>query len=153
MEREIHRRIGAAAAVMRSLYLLWLRESIYRSIYVPTVTYGHKLWVMTKRIRSWIQAAKTSFLRRVAGRSVRDRVKRSVTQEELGVEPLLLHIERRQLRWLGHLFRMPPECLPQEVFLACPAGRRPREETQDTPGRRKSGCPCSDSYCCDPAPD
>ena len=46
--------------------------------------------------------------------------------EELGVEPLLLHIERSQLRWLGHLFRMPPGRLPREVFLACPAGRRPR---------------------------
>ncbi|KAI3377380.1 hypothetical protein L3Q82_008570, partial [Scortum barcoo] len=41
---------------------------------------------------------------RVAGRSLRDRVRSSVTREELGVEPLLLRIERSQLRWLGHLF-------------------------------------------------
>ena len=67
-----------------------------------------------------------SFLRRVAGRSLRDRVRSSVTREELGVEPLLLRIERSQLRWLGHLYRMPPGRLPREVFLACPAGRRPR---------------------------
>jgi len=34
-----------------------------------------------------------------------------VTQEELSVEPLalLLHIERGQLRWFGHLFWMPPD--------------------------------------------
>ncbi|KAI3362783.1 hypothetical protein L3Q82_001835 [Scortum barcoo] len=67
-----------------------------------------------------------SFLRRVAGRSLRDRVRSSVTREELGVEPLLLRIERSQLRWLGHLFRMPPGRLPREVFQACPTGRRPR---------------------------
>ncbi|KAK3536545.1 hypothetical protein QTP86_013744, partial [Hemibagrus guttatus] len=67
-----------------------------------------------------------SFLRRVAGRSLRDRVGSSVTREELGVEPLLLHIERGQLRWLGHLFRMPPGRLPGEVFRACPTGKRPR---------------------------
>ena len=97
--------------------------SIYRSIYVPTLTYGHELWVMTERIRSRIQASEMSFLRRVAGCSLRDRVKSSVTQEELQVEPLLLHIERSQLRWLG-LFRMPPGRLPREVFLACPARRR-----------------------------
>ncbi|KAI3364874.1 hypothetical protein L3Q82_000929 [Scortum barcoo] len=66
-----------------------------------------------------------SFLRRVAGRSLRDRVRSSVTREELGVEPLLLRIERSQLRWLGHLFRMPPGRLPREVFQACPTGRRP----------------------------
>ncbi|KAI3368718.1 hypothetical protein L3Q82_025413 [Scortum barcoo] len=63
---------------------------------------------------------------KVAGRSLRDRVRSSVIREELGVEPLLLRIERSQLRWLGHLFRMPPGRLPREVFQACPTGRRPR---------------------------
>ncbi len=132
MEREIDRRIGAA---MRSMYrsVVVKKElsrkaklSIYRSIYVPTLTYGHELWVMTERTRSRIQAAEMSFLRRVAGRSLRDRVRSSVTREELRVEPLLLHIERGQLRWLGHLFRMPPGRLPGKVFRARPTGRRPR---------------------------
>ncbi|KAK3520692.1 hypothetical protein QTP70_030558, partial [Hemibagrus guttatus] len=135
MDREIDRRIGAAAAVMRSMYrsVVVKKElsrkaklSIYQSIYVPTLTYGHELWVMTERVRSRIQVAKMSFLRRVAGRSLRDKVRSSVTREELGVEPLLLHIERGQLRWLGHLFRMPPGRLPGEVFRACPTGKRPR---------------------------
>ncbi|GAA6085164.1 receptor-type tyrosine-protein phosphatase F-like, partial [Tachysurus ichikawai] len=135
MEREIDRRIGVSSAVMRSIYrsVVVKKElsrkaklSIYQSIYVPTLTYGHELWVMTERTRSRIQAAEMSFLRRVAGRSLRDRVRSSVTREELRVEPLLLHIERSQLRWLGHLFRMPPGRLPGEVFRACPTGRRPR---------------------------
>ncbi|KAI3377397.1 hypothetical protein L3Q82_008587, partial [Scortum barcoo] len=85
MEREIDRRIGAASAVMRSVYRTVVvkkelsrkkrSSSIYRSIYVPTLTYGHELWVMTERTRSRIQAAEMSFLRRVAGRSLRDRVR------------------------------------------------------------------------------
>ncbi|KAI3369242.1 hypothetical protein L3Q82_007785 [Scortum barcoo] len=60
MEREIDRRIGAASAVMlRSVYRTVVGKegaeskgealSIYRSIYVPTLTYGHELWVMTER--------------------------------------------------------------------------------------------------------
>ncbi|KAK3543704.1 hypothetical protein QTP70_027204 [Hemibagrus guttatus] len=135
MDREIDRRIGAAAAVMRSMYrsVVVKKElsrkaklSIYQSIYIPTLTYGHELWVMTERVRSRIQAAEMSFLLRVAGRSLRDRVRSSATQEELRVEPLLLHIERGQLRWLGHLFRMPLGRLPGEVFRACPTGKRPR---------------------------
>ncbi|TWW73214.1 hypothetical protein D4764_15G0006080 [Takifugu flavidus] len=48
-----------------------------------------------------------SFLPRVAGLSLRDRVRSSDIREELGVEPLLLHIERK-------------------VFRTCPTGRRPR---------------------------
>ncbi|TWW66701.1 Protein turtle -like protein A [Takifugu flavidus] len=48
--------------------------SIYRSIYVPVLTYGHQRWVMTERTRLRIQAAEMSFLRRVAAFSLRDRV-------------------------------------------------------------------------------
>ncbi len=36
-----------------------------------------------------------------------------------------LSTERSQLRWFGHLVRMPPGCLPVEVFQAHPAGKRP----------------------------
>ncbi len=137
MEREIDRRIGAAAAVMWSLYrsVVVKRElsrkaklSIYRSIYVPTLTYGHELWVMTERIRSRIQAAEMSFLRRVAGRSLRDRVRSSVTREELGVEPLLLHIERSQLRWLGYLFGCPRDAFLGRCSWHVPPGGDPGED-------------------------
>ncbi|KAK3534999.1 hypothetical protein QTP70_001957 [Hemibagrus guttatus] len=120
MDREIDRWIGAAAAVMRSIYRPVVvknelsrkaKLSIYQSIYVPTLTYGYELW---------IQVAKMSFLRRVAGCSLSYRVKISVTLEELGVKLLLLHIKRGQLRWLRHLLWMPPGHLPREVFRARP---------------------------------
>ena len=96
MEREIDRRVGAAAAVNQALH-----RTV--SVYVLTLTYGHKPWVMTERTRSRIQAAKISFLCRVAGLSLRDRVRSSDIRGELGVEPLLLRVERSQLRWFGHL--------------------------------------------------
>ena len=135
LEREIDRRIGAASAVMRTLHgsVVVKRElsrkaklSIYQSIFVPALTYGHELWVVTETTRSRVQAAEMSFLRRVAGLSFRDRVRSSVIREELGVDPLLLHVERSQMRCLGHLVRMPPGRLPGEVFRARPTGRRPR---------------------------
>jgi len=81
--------------------------------------------LMTKRMRSRIQAAEMGFLRRVAGLFLRDGMRSSVIREGLRFEPLLLHVERSQLRWLGHLVRMPPGRLPGEVFLARPTGRRP----------------------------
>lgn len=58
MFREIDRQISAASAVMRTLYrpVMFKRELswkaklfIYFSIYVPTLTDGHALWVATKR--------------------------------------------------------------------------------------------------------
>ncbi|KAI3355076.1 hypothetical protein L3Q82_017954 [Scortum barcoo] len=70
MEREIDRRIGAASAVMRSVYRTVVvkkelsrkaKLSIYRSIYVPTLTYGHELWVMTERTRSADTSGRNEF--------------------------------------------------------------------------------------------
>ena len=122
MESEMGRRIGAAGAVLRSLCrtVVMKRElsqeaklSIYWSIFVPTLTYGHEGWVMTERTRLRIQAAEMGFLRKVAGVSLRDRVRSSVIREGLGVEPLLLCVERSQLRWFGHLVRMPPGRFPR----------------------------------------
>ena len=72
--------------------------SISWSISVPTLTYGHELWVVTERMRSRIQVVEMSFLRGVSGLSLRDRVRSSAIREGLGVEPLLLRVERSQLR-------------------------------------------------------
>ncbi|KAF7642406.1 hypothetical protein LDENG_00258420 [Lucifuga dentata] len=135
MEREVDRWIGEASEVLQMLYQTVVvkrelsqkaRLSIYQSIYVPILTYGHELWVTTKRTRSRIQAAEMRFLCRVSGLTLRDRVRSSDIQEGLRVELLLLHIERSQLRWFGHLIRIPPGRLPREVFQACPTGKRPQ---------------------------
>lgn len=57
VEREISRTIGAAGAVLNFLYYTVVtkreqsrkaRLSIYRSISVPILTYGHEIWVMSE---------------------------------------------------------------------------------------------------------
>ena len=106
-EREIDWRVGAAGLVSHAFHctVVTKRELsrkakllIYQSIFVPTLTYGHERWVMTKRMRSWVQTAKMGFLCRVAGVSLRGRVRSSAIREGLGVELLLLSMERSQLR-------------------------------------------------------
>jgi len=41
--------------------------SVFKSIFVPILTYGHKSWVITERILTQVQATKLGFLRRVHG--------------------------------------------------------------------------------------
>jgi len=72
---------------------------IYCSIYIPTLTYGHELWVVTKRMRLWIQAFEMSFLRRLAGLSLRDRVRSSDIRREFGPEMLLHDCMLKDLLW------------------------------------------------------
>ena len=61
-EQEIDRQIGAALAVMQTLKqsvvvkrepsLQSAKLSIYISIHVPTLSYGHELWVVRERMRA-----------------------------------------------------------------------------------------------------
>ena len=127
LDCEIDRRIGSASAILRSLYrsVVTKKEvsrrakmTIFNAVYRPALIYGHEQWVMTERIRSRIRAAEMRFLRRAAGLTLRDRIRSSTIRESLKAESLLLHIERSQLRWLGHVLRMPRERLAHQVFEA-----------------------------------
>ena len=52
-------------------------------------------------------------------------VRSSEIRKSLKIEPLLLRIERSQLRWFGYVGRMPQERLPKQALLAKAKGRRP----------------------------
>lgn len=71
--------------------------SIFKSTYDPTLSCAHEFWVMTDRMRSQIQAAEISVLRRVAELSLRDRLRSSEIQKELGLGLLLLCVEVVQM--------------------------------------------------------
>ncbi len=88
--------------------------------------------------------AKMSFHRRMARLILRDRVRSSDIWWELGIEPLLLRIERSQFMWFGHLIRMPPGRCPLEVFWARPTRRpwgRPRTCWRDYISHLAWECP------------
>jgi len=72
--------MGLAAAAKHAVK----RDSVYRTVDVPNISYGHELQVITERTMPRIQEAKISFLHMVAGLSLKDRV---------GVEVLLLHVK------------------------------------------------------------
>ena len=69
-DNELDTRIRKASAVMRQLYrsVVLKRElctkakfSVFRSVFVPFLTYGHECWSMTERVRSRIQATEMVF--------------------------------------------------------------------------------------------
>jgi len=77
------------------------------------------------RILSQVQAAEMGFLRRVHCVTLCDEVRRCEIRKAPNVEPLVLRIERSQLRWFGHVFRMSQEILARQVLLTTPMGKRP----------------------------
>jgi len=99
--------------------------SVFRTVFVPILTYGHKFWVMTERIRSQVQASEIRFLRRIEGVTLFNKVCSSEIRKSLKIAPLLLRIERPQLRWFGHVSRILQERLPKQTLLAKVKGKRP----------------------------
>ena len=65
------------------------------------------------------------FFRRIEGATLFDKVRNSEIRKSLNIEPLLLRIERSQLRWFGHVSRMLQKRLPKQALLAKANGRRP----------------------------
>lgn len=90
----------------------WAKRWSFR--FTNQSTSQSEIWVMTKRVRSWIQSSDISFPSRVARLRHRDRVRSSDIQEDLRVEPLLLHVKWSQMRLFGYLIKMPH--LHLEVF-------------------------------------
>ena len=65
------------------------------------------------------------FLRRIERLTLFDKVRSSEIRQALNVEPVLLRIERSQLRWFGHVSRMPQERLPKQALEAQLNTKRP----------------------------
>ena len=67
--------------------------------------YKYESWVLTKEIRSRIQATKMKYLRKIKGIARRDRVRNEVVRQKLKVEPILKKIYKQQLKWFDHFMR------------------------------------------------
>ena len=65
------------------------------------------------------------FLRGIVGVSRLDMVRNTAIREELGVQPLLLKLEKSLLRWFGHIVRMPQDRIAHQILFVQPTGMRP----------------------------
>ena len=94
---ELDTRIGKDCAVIRALHysVVIKRElsnkaklSIFKTAFVPNLTYGHESWVITERVRSQVQAFEMNFLQRIEGVTLLNKVHSSEIQKSLDIEPL-----------------------------------------------------------------
>jgi len=78
------------------------------------------------------------YLRRVLGVTPRDKEHKSQIRKAQDVKPLF-RIKRSQVRWFGHVSRIPQKRLARQDLLVTPTGKRPR-------GRPRTRWP---DYICD----
>ena len=91
--------------------------SIFKTVFAPILTYGYESWVKTERVRSQMQVTENRFLRRIQEVTLFNKVPSSEIRKSLNIEPLLLRIERSQLRWFSHVSKMSQERLTKQALL------------------------------------
>jgi len=106
--KDIRRTIGLACTAFGKLDKMWRAKSISfktkMKLVLPVLMYGSKCWTLRKEDERRLLVAEMAWLRRIRGRSRRERIRNEKTREELRVEETVIEkIQRRRLTWFGHV--------------------------------------------------
>ena len=81
-----------ATVVLKRELCTRVKLLLFRSIFVPILTYDHECWLMTEIVRSRLQAAEMGCWQKIRGFSLIDNAKTTDICQSLNIEPLLLRI-------------------------------------------------------------
>ena len=118
---------GKASAVTQTLHhtvelklelLRKAKSSVFKSMFVPILSHGHEFWVTTEKMQSQMHEYKMRFLQKFVKVTIFGKLRNTAIQKSLNIESLLLRMKRSQLRWFGHVSRMPQERLPKKTLHA-----------------------------------
>src|SRR6218665_2206575 len=80
------------------------KMKLYWALVLPVLMYGSECWTLRKEDERRILVAEMAWLRRIRGRSRRERIRNEKTREELGAEETVVEkIKRRRLTWFGYV--------------------------------------------------
>ena len=69
---------------------------------------------------------KMKYLRKVTGKTRRDKIRNNIIREEVGQIAIQDHVKKKELRWFGHLNRLDENRIPRKVYEARTEGTRGR---------------------------
>lgn len=133
IDQELNSRITAASCLFNSIKWIFLNKrevakqtkiAVYKSTYVPTLSYSSEMWTMTQRQKGRLQAMEMRFLRKIEGKTLRDKVRSNTIRRNLKVESLQTRVEKGQLRWFVHIHRMDANRIPETIYKARASGNR-----------------------------
>ena len=134
IDREIEVRCQKANSISYQLAPLLKHESIpmstkaklINSIFLPTLTYQCQTWPLTQGLKRKLVTCEMKCLRKAVNKTRLDKIRNEVIREQVGATSVLQHVENQQIKWFGHVMRMP---IDQPAYRAyntrCP-GKRPR---------------------------
>ena len=96
----------------------------YKTMAVPTITYGSEVWVTSKKQEQRIQTQEMKFLRRVKGCTRLDRIRNEDIRRELNVDSLNDLVKDLRKDWKEHVDRMELNRIPSKALRYRCQGKR-----------------------------
>ena len=125
IDDEVNIRIARASSTFGRLYPnVWNRRGIttqtklkvYRSVVLPTLLYACETWTVYQRHAKKLNQFHTTSLRKILGIKWQDKVPDTEVLAQAGLPSIFTILMQSQLRWAGHVVRMPDERLPKRLF-------------------------------------
>jgi exonuclease III len=132
---DIKRRIGIAYGAMQKLTRIWKSKNItlktkvkvYEALVLSVIQYNSETWTMKKENVERLKVFEMACLRRIAGISRRDRIRNTDIRQRLGITvDLAQKVQKRRLKYFGHVERMGAERYPHIVLHGRISGVRSR---------------------------
>jgi len=107
-----------------------VKAAVYTAVVLSVLLYGCEAWALTCKLWTYLRSFHRRCVRRIAGVNMWHVMTHRLTSEELldrtGIRSLEVYTYRRQLRWIGHVRRMPWDRLPRKFMSAwCGVPRPP----------------------------
>src|SRR6266536_6191570 len=125
IDAEITERIaGASVAFGRLRHRLWddrniklhTKINVYRAVVISTLLYGSETWTLYRRHVKTLEHFHMRCLRPIAGIKWQRKIPNTEVLECCNISGIEAFLYRTNLRWKGHLLRMPDNRLPKAVF-------------------------------------
>ena len=136
IDAEIQKRMAKASTSFGRLrQRLWnnhhvsirVKGKIYRAIVISTLLYGAECWTLYRSHVKKLHAFMMRHLRSILHLTWKDMVTNKEILDRTGLPPMEDLLVQKNLRWTGHLMRMPQDRLPRQIlFSQLPAGQRKR---------------------------
>ncbi|XP_076053684.1 uncharacterized protein LOC143032684 [Oratosquilla oratoria] len=95
---------------------LTTKIQVYEAIFISTLLYGTETWTTYRRHLVQLEHFHISCLQKILGLTWKDRMPHTQILECTKSVSIEAMIAKRQLRWLGHVIRMPEERLPRKIL-------------------------------------
>ena len=125
IDDEVNARIAKASAAFGRLRgSVWDRSGIrldtklkvYKAVVLPTLLYACETWTVYQRHAKILNHFHTSCLRQLLKIKWQDRIPDTEVLKRAGMQSLHTLLKLAQLRWTGHVARMPEERLPKKIL-------------------------------------